>query len=524
MDERLKNKWWRLTHLYKIKNKAGQIVTYKPNVMQLKHMAERGSHRRNLILKARQFGFTTEYVIEYLDEALWTPGSWNGITAHEREALTKIFEIVRRAYDNLPEELKPRTKTDTKNALQFTHRFDGLPLDSAIAVAMGFRSGTLQNLHITESAHIKDKQEVVAGSKQTVPIGGRISEETTGNGYEDFYDLYMESAAITTPGELDYKTYFYPWFSNPEYTLPGELPDINDEEYEIKQKYNLTDGQLLWRRWKLKELRSNKEGVGLTGAQLFKQEYPSTVLEAFQSGAGNVFDLSMLEAVEPKQPLTMEQGEALLKEQYPDDQEIIDKFKALHKLGVWFWELPSKDSVYTVGVDPSDGVGADDSPIDVWNKDTLVQAAQFYGSVRPDELAEVAAQIADFYNHALVGVENNMLSCILFLIKIYDNYYFEMKIDQKTAQKTKHPGWNTNTKTRDVLIDDYIKLFEDGELTINSKVTLKEMRTFVTKDNGKREHADGKHDDTIFSGGIALQMRKYEKKKARVFGDKPSGW
>lgn len=511
MDSRLKDKYWRLTHLYKIKTKQGEIVTYKPNIMQLKHMAERGSHKRNLIVKARQFGFTTQYCIEYLDEALWTVGSWNGITAHDRESLIKIFEIVRRAYVNLPEELKPRTKTDTKNALQFTHRFDGMPLDSAIAVAMGFRSGTLQNLHITESAYIKNRGEIVAGSKQTVPIGGRISEETTGNGYEDFYDLYMDSASNPTPAVLDYKTYFYPWYSNPEYTLPIDLTDISEEEQNLKQSYHLTDGQLHWRRWKMKELRRNQEGIGLSGTQLFKQEYPATVMEAFQSGSGSVFDLEKLEAVQVKEPLNIG---------HTDDQ----KYTALHKLGVWMWETPQPDHTYLVGVDPSDGMGADFGVIDVWDKDTLVQVAQYYGKVRPDELAEITAEIADYYNHAMAGVENNMLTTIMMLSKIYDNYYFEMKYDEKTMTSTKKIGWNTNTKTRDVMIDDYLILFDEGSLTINSKITLKEMKTFVKKDNGKREHADGKHDDTIFSGGIALQMRKYQKKKARVFTDKPSAF
>ena len=37
------------------------------------------------------------------------------------------------------------------------------------------------------------------------------------------------------------------------------------------------------------------DGVGLSGDQLFKQEYPLTITEAFQSGAGNVFDASIIE-------------------------------------------------------------------------------------------------------------------------------------------------------------------------------------------------------------------------------------
>jgi len=523
LDERLKDKWWRLNHLYKIKDKAGNLVTFKPNYIQLKHIAERGGHRRNRILKARQFGFTTLYCIDLLDEALWVSGTTCAIIAHEREAADKIFEIVKRAYANLPDELKPRTKTDTVRAYAFTHRFDGAILDSQIYVALKLRSGTVQNLHITEIAFNKDQQELKSGSKQTVPITGRISEETTANGFNEFYDDYMVADAITDHTEQDYKAYFYAWWENPEYTLEGMLPEISGEdrirygdELEERAKYNLSDGQLLWRRWKINELRTSQVGVGLSGLQLFKQEYPANKLEAFQSGLGNVFDAERLNQVVVKRPLhKMEVPDGAYKE----------GFNALWQRGVQIWKLPEAGKEYVVGVDPSDGEGSDFSCIDIWTRspDTLEkveQVAQYYGKVRPDEGAEVAKQMAEYYNAAFVGVENNMLSFVLFLVKIYDNYYSEVVIDEKTQRRTKKLGWNTNTKTRDPMVDDFIKLFEEGYLIINSGITLGEMKTFVKKDSGKREHSDGKHDDALIAGMIAMQMRKYQPPRAKAYAAK----
>lgn len=417
-----------------------------------------------------------------------------------------IFDIVKRAYTNLPKEWKPDVKTDTKRMYQFTHRFDGEPLDSSIYVALKLRSGTVQNLHITESAYIKDRNELNAGSKQAVPITGRITEETTANGYNEFFDFYTDSDQNPNPTELDYRTYFYAWFENSEYQLPGEISEHTKVELKIKQDFPfITDQQLLWRRWKMKELRMEKGGVGLSGAQLFKQEYPATKTEAFQSGAGNVFDGALIDAVKPK-PLLL--GVA------PD----------LTKLGFKFWKDKEPNREYVVGSDPSDGEGADFSCIDVWDKDSLEQVCQFYGKVRPDVLAEYIKMVAVYYNEGFVGVENNMLSTILFLIKIYDNYFFTTKIDERTRKKTKKIGWNTNTKTRDVMIDDYIIAFEEGSLKINSAITLREMKTFVKKDNGKREHADGKHDDSLIAGMIALQMRKHWKPKLRTWATKPTGF
>lgn len=524
MDERLKNKWWRLTHLYKIKDKNGQIVTFRPNIPQLKHISERSGHRYNRVLKARQHGITTLYCIDYLDEALWVPGMACAILGHEREAVDMIFEIVRRAYLNLPNEIKPEVKTDTTRMLRFTKRYDGVALDSSIYVALKLRSGTVQKLHITEIAFNKDTQELTAGSKQAVPITGSISEETTANGFNDFYDNFMDRWQKPA-GDFEYKAYFYPWTVNPDYTLPGMLPieARTKTENELAEKHKLTDGQLLWRRWKMDDLKRSQTGLGLTGEQLFKQEYPLTPLEAFQSGAGHVFDPEKIEVVIPVEPMNIEQVFADIGNYWSGESAAEQKTKAksLFQKGVEFWELPAPDKKYVVGVDPSDGDGADYGVIDVWERDSLHQCAQYYGKLRPDELAELAKDVGEYYNNAFAGVENNMLSTILFLSKIYDNYYFETRIDEKTLKKTKKIGWSTNIKTRDVMIDDFNIFFDEGHLTIRSRRTLGEMKTFVKKENGKREHADGKHDDALFAGFIAIQMRKFDRPKARVFENKP---
>lgn len=502
-----------MNHLYKIKNKAGELVTFKPNIIQCKYYVDRGDSRYNAVLKARQHGITTEACIDQLDEALWVPGMACAIIAHERIALDEIFQIVKRAFTNLPDQLKPETKTDTLRMYRFTNRFDGYPLDSSIYVALKLRSGTVQRLHISESAYVKDRAELVAGSKQAVPKTGRITEETTGNGFNDFYDFYMEQHHKSFAGPMDYKTHFFAWFENPEYTLPGELSDEEKTsgEIDLQTLHGISNGQLLWRRWKMSELKAASVGEGLSPEQLFKQEYPSTIQEAFQSGAGSVFDSEKIDRATMRMPL---QNPIHLQQA---------KLDALKQLGFKFWHLPTLGQKYEIGVDPSDGEGADFSCIDVWGDidGTYKQCAQYYGKLRPDELAEVAKQAGDFYNNAFIGVENNMLTTILFLTKIYDNYYYDTRIDERTNKRTKKIGWNTNIKTRDVMIDEYAIYFDEGHLEINSPITLGEMRTFVKKVNGKREHADGKHDDALFAGMIAVQMHKLKPKPARVFEQNP---
>src|SRR3990167_6896180 len=478
LDKRLKDKWWRLTNLYKIKDKQGRIITFRPNHTQLMYLAQRGNHRYNRLVKPRQFGFTTLHAIDYLDEALWVQGMTCGIIAHEAKKLPEYFSIVKRAYENLPNELKPRTKTDTKYMYEFTHRYDGDILDSSIYVATDLRGGTVQKLHITEIAYIKDYESLKTGSKQAVPLTGTISEETTGNGFGEFYDDYMDALNNPHPTDMDYKTYFFSWVENPEYTLQGIIDQLTPDEIEIKKiaKENfgvdVSNGQLLWRQWKMRELAKEKGGAGLTGSQLFKQEYPLTLSEAFQSGVGSVFDGAKVDALVASEPMPKDFISIKINELEIDDtskQEMARNAHFLFSQGVWIWELPQYGVEYVIGVDPSDGEGADFSSINVWTKESTEQVCQYYGKRRPDELAELIKEIAVFYNNALVGVENNMLSTILMLSKIYDNYYFEIREDEKTLKRTKKLGWNTNTKTRDVMIEDYNMMFEEGHLKIRSK-------------------------------------------------------
>lgn len=513
--------------------------------MQRKHRIESYGFRYGYLIKPRQFGFTTDYAIDMLDDACFVPGASSGILAHDRQTLGKIFQIIKRAYENMPNELKPETQYDTRNEYKFIKRFDGLPLDNELYVALDIRGSTIQRLHVSESAYIKNRDELKMGAKQAVPITGRITEETTGNGMNELYDDVMVAIEKQQKGQMspqDYRVYFYAWFENPEYTLPGTLPEADVQRYGdeeiLRNKFQLTDGQLLWRRWKLDEMRSQAGNtVGLNVFQRFRQEYPATLLEAFQSGVGNVFELDALmemQAKVPFDPLTANRfltqfWDRLEAQEQEDVKASLAKFKALHATGVMVWHFPEKGKHYVIGVDPSDGEGSDNTSINVWEipkeaTEKLKQCAQFYGKIRPDHGAQIAMELAEYYNKAFVGVENNMLSFVLFLSKIYDNYYTEVEMDKKTQRRSVKLGWNTNTKTRDPMVDDFIALHEDNYLEINSAITISEMKTFVKKDNGKREHADGKHDDSLIGDMIALQMRKYEPKHGRTFTNKPAGF
>jgi hypothetical protein len=106
LQQMLADPMWRISNLYKIIVKGtdedeGLVLQFKPNRAQ-RRFIER-LHHRNIILKARQLGFTTLIAIVWLDHALFNANSRCGIIAHDREAAKVIFrDKVKFAYDNLP--------------------------------------------------------------------------------------------------------------------------------------------------------------------------------------------------------------------------------------------------------------------------------------------------------------------------------------------------------------------------------------------------------------------------------------
>ena len=85
------------------------VLPFRPNRAQRRFVMRLWN--RNLILKARQLGFTTLIAILWLDHALFNADQRCGIIAHDREAAEAIFrDKVKFAYNNLPDEIRESKK------------------------------------------------------------------------------------------------------------------------------------------------------------------------------------------------------------------------------------------------------------------------------------------------------------------------------------------------------------------------------------------------------------------------------
>lgn len=477
-EEKFSDKGWRMNNLYFIKTKNKRLLPMKLNKAQRDYLSKRGL--MNFILKARQLGFSTFCLIDLLDDTVFNKNTTSAIVAHKQKTVTSLFEIVKRAFNNLPPKLKPRVSFDNRAELFFPD------IDSKIYVTMDTRGETVHNLHVSELAFIRNAEDSLAATLESVPQGGKITFETTANGmggyaYEEWEDK-----------ESDSKKFFYNWLWEPEYTLETKktMAELETEyrplamKYglmlDIVSKFKLSKGQLAFY---ISKVKRHKE--------LVVQEYPTTDLEAFISSGSNVFHITDLQKHTALAPIDRKWSDLLI------------------------WEQPLKGFQYVLGVDSSEGLGGDNSVIEVMNANTGEQVAEFaVNNVKPDILATYVIQIAKYYNRAFVVIEINSsgISVVDHVKKTYSNLYRREIFDKRSMTTTESLGWRTTGVTKPLLVNALEEAVREEYIVVNSEDTLKEMKAFVRTEGAGQDGygaESGHHDDRVIALGLAYQGLKF---------------
>lgn len=289
-------KWFRLNCFYYIKDKNGKKIKFRPNREQCKYYVD--SRKRDVILKARQLGFTTFKMISNLDTCLFKKNFSAGVICHSLEDAKDIFRNkIKFAYESLKIESINKIFFELFEAKLFKKVFTlPVPLTdkngayifnngSSVRVGTSYRGGTLQDLHVSEFGKICRKypdkaEEIVTGAFESVAIDGEITIESTAEGRDGrFYDTCQDAKKLgemgKEPTRLEFKLHFFGWWENPEYTTDEDIeipPRMVDYFDELEKKYGIatTIGQRKWYAAKEK-----------TQGDKMKQEYPATPEEAF---------------------------------------------------------------------------------------------------------------------------------------------------------------------------------------------------------------------------------------------------
>ena len=124
--------------------------------------------------------------------------------------------------------------------------------------------------------------------------GTEVILESTANGLGG---LFYSMCKAAERGESEYILIFLAWFWHDEYQKPmpeGWQPPMDFQQYA--ETHNLTSGQLYWAYSKNRDLAQSIGAPDDRVCWKFRQEYPATAEEAFQTGSDQTFISSQLVA------------------------------------------------------------------------------------------------------------------------------------------------------------------------------------------------------------------------------------
>jgi hypothetical protein len=501
----------RIAEMIWIRTKEKKVINLIFNPIQVVYWSERT--KRDIILKPRQLGFSTQILAEFFDDTINTPNTNTVIIAHDSDSTRKLFNVVQFMYNNLPEEKKielnggkKRPKYGNRKEFYFESINSRITVGTAGSTDFG-RGDTINNLHCSEVAFWPNPEELMTGLLQAVPFDGRIVIETTANGVGNyFYRTYYEAKE----GKSRWKPHFYRWFDHPEYRLQldqSEVISYTEEETNLIEAHQLSPEQIKWRRWKISEI---PEKDGISKEDRFKQEYPEDDMSCFLNSGNPVFHIQTL-AKWRKQLETKPTpcAEYTVDEYGPQDDAIHSQSSA--ELVVY--KEPEWHKRYIVAADTAQGKeDGDYDATHILDYETLEQVAVLHGKWDPDIYGRKLVRVATYYNQAILGIErNNHGHSVLNTVINYERYgnvYYHVEYDDREQEEKKEPGFPTTKKTKPIMISDLQHAIREELVPIHHLKTVDELMSFVRKEGGKMEAQQGSYDDLVMAFAIGLQIHK----------------
>ena len=451
----------------KIRGRDGALVPLRPNPAQRAYSAKRrGGH--DIILKARQLGFTTYIAARFFIATITRPGTLTVLVAHDLDSAQEIFQIVRRFAENLPQRLREgclQTSRANVRQLVFPALDSQFRVESAADENCG-RGLTIQNLHCSEVARWPGDAAATLASLRASFAGSRgalVLESTPQGASGCFYDEWQRA------GETGAQKHFFPWWWEPAYRRAQSCEtELTDEESELRQTHGLSPEQIAFRR----EMRSSFRSLA-------PQEFAEDPVGCFLASGDCVIDLEIVSSrlVELAAPADLRDN---------------------GRLQIWFQPLPDRE--YIIGCDPAGGGSSGDyACAQVVDRASGLQCAELRGHWPPREFAARLAELGREYNDALLAVERNNHGHGV-LAHLNDRY-------RNIFSHGGQPGWVTSVSTRPRMIETFSAMLAECPALINSRVLLEECRTFVRRNDGSATAASGAHDDCIMAMAIALAVR-----------------
>lgn len=509
---------WKFIEMFlRVKDKKGHILPFEINPAQVSlykelcEMKRAGKPMRVNILKARQLGFSTFIAAIIFVLTVMVPNQTACIIADIADHATNLFEKYKFYYEVLPEFIKSKLPKKKSNAKELVIDY-GEGQESKVRILVqgdnAGRSDTCQYLHLSEVAFWDDIEGTTTSVLQTVDDtnpNSIIAYETTANGVNYYKEIWDNDVG----SKEGYKALFFPWYLDPNYSMPYDGYELEDWEIKLKDKLGLSLDQLMWYHVQLIKMRKNLSRL--------RQEFPSTPIEAFIVSGTSKFNMELVqkrkEEIYQKKPVMT--GFFSFQKSVSQDGEVINisniKFIQSDTCDdIWIYEEPQAGHPYIATNDPANG-GEDYFATHIFNNYTGHQCAVYHkNKCDADDAAYQMFCLIKMYEKSGVPVlatgETNTTSRILkILYKCGHRFiYQDQDYDALSGRYQDQFGYKTKQNNRLVMIDEFAEGFRDNPEIINDWNTICEMENFqvVKNDSTQKEKVQaisGAHDDLVMS-------------------------
>lgn len=387
--------------------------------------------------------------------------------------------------------------------------------------------GGVSWLVFDEAAFIENGKDVYASAVPTVSNSGNIVMVSTPNGKDAlYYETCRRAALKGTADWNNFELVEFKWYQDPRYNKHLEWTRKNDEtgEYDIykeptlDKKGNVKYDDEHWTQM-VKDGWKPRSPWYVKMCQQFNNDSQKIAQELDVSFLGSDSTVVAPEFIQMQLDLNVREPNPDYKDNVLED--------------MWIWKPPYEGHRYVISVDNSRGSSDDATALEIIDLDGIdddglpcvEQVAEYNGKLTGDIIGEIAYNYGMMYNCAFIVVEDiggygSATLLTLQNLKYPNLYYDDPNLKKYTSQEDATtikitekglPGFHSSS-VRFQMLSHFANLVKTNQFKIRSKRVISELDTWIFK-NGRIDHKDGCHDDTLTCLAIGLFVIQYSMNK-----------
>lgn len=453
-----------LTHFFNIQHPTKGKIEYKPYDYQKSLLDSYHTNRFSVNMLGRQMGKTTTAVGYLLWYAMFIPDSTILIAAHKYTGAQEIMQRLRYAYELCPDHIRCGVTSYNKQSIEFDN---GSRIVAQTTTETTGRGMSISLLYLDEFAYVEPNiaVEFWTSISPTLATGGKAIITSTPNSDEDQFALIWNEAnkkfdEFGNEQKLG-RNGFFPFMA-----IWSEHPD-RDEEWANTERSRV-------------------------GIERFEREHECRFL-IFDETLINSISLSNLEGTDP----IMKMGQAR-----------------------WYKKIDTA-CTYIIALDPSLGTGGDPAAIEIIELPSMIQVCEWQHNATPVQaqariLRDLCKHIDDeFQKKGLTSsiyysIENNTLgeSALVAINELGEETIpglFLSEPIKKGHVRRFRKGFNTTHSAKLSACAKLKQLVETKKITINSKILISELKTFIAQGITFKAKT-GQHDDLVAALLLTIRM------------------